>query len=92
MQGAGGWVYNGAEPLAYLTHEGGGTKTPALAAMGQEAQMASKVERKNIVLEDLKWLPALSECTWIAKKRSMPVSMYASCRSARDAFMNHCAA
>ena len=54
--------------------------------------MASKVERKNIVLDDLKWLPALSECTWIAKKRSMPVSMYASWRSERDAFMNHCAA
>lgn len=40
--------------------------------VGQVAQSASRVVRKYMVFEDLKWLPALSECTCSAKKRSRP--------------------
>ena len=39
---------------------------------GQAAQSTSSVVRKYMVFDDLKWLPALSECTCSAKKRSRP--------------------
>eukprot|EP00966_Prymnesium_polylepis_P234592 5426556-Prymnesium_polylepis.1 len=32
---------------------------PAVAATGHAAQRDSSIERKNMVLDDLKWLPAL---------------------------------
>ena len=44
----------------------------AAGPAGQAAQIVSSVVRKYMVFDDLKWLPALSECTCSAKKRSKP--------------------